>query len=337
MKETISLAHGNGGRLTAELIDKIFLPAFTNNYLAELQDGALLEDTGGRLVFTTDSYVVQPLFFPGGDIGRLAVCGTANDLAVMGARPLYLSAGFIIEEGFPVETLQRLVSSMKEALSLVGAQLVTGDTKVVEKGKADGIYINTAGLGLAQPASSFSARLIKPGDQIILSGTLGDHAVAVMRARQEYPLNLSVASDVAPLWPLVEAIFNVVGFKDIRLMRDPTRGGLATLLNDFCKTTGLSCVIEEACLPVKDEVRVLCELTGFDPLYLANEGKLVLVCDKSAGEALLRVMQSHPLGREAALIGEFIDDPKARLFCRSQVGGERIVDPLFYDMLPRIC
>jgi len=337
MEETISLAHGNGGRLTTKLIKDVFLKAFSNRRLANLDDGALLEWGAGNLVFTTDSYVIQPIFFPGGDIGRLAVCGTVNDLAVMGARPLCLSAGFIIEEGLPIATLQRIVSSMREALSSVQAELVTGDTKVVEKGKADGIYINTAGLGLVESAISFQAKLIKPGDQIILSGSLGDHAAAVMCARQEYPLNLSVTSDVAPLWPLVEEIFRRAGSKDIRIMRDPTRGGLATLLNDLCVAAGFSCIIEEARLPVKDEVRVLCELTGFDPLYLANEGKLVLVCDKAVTQSILAVMKSHPLGREAALLGEFIEDTKARLFCRSQAGGERIVDPLVYDMLPRIC
>ncbi|RPJ04798.1 MAG: hydrogenase expression/formation protein HypE, partial [Spirochaetaceae bacterium] len=284
----IRLAHGNGGRLTNRLVNDIFIRHFKNPFIEKAMDAAVFLTGQSRLVFTTDTYVIRPLFFPGGNIGKLSICGTANDCTVMGARPLYVSCGFVIEEGFPVLELEKVVISMKEAASEAGVIIVTGDTKVVEKGKADNLFINTSGIGEIETKKiNTGNQRINPGDVIIVSGTLGDHAAAVISARKEFPLKLVVESDAAPLWDMIAPILEAVP-ESIKIMRDPTRGGLATTLNEFVKGTSCSCTIDEKCLPVRDDVKALCELAGFDPIYLANEGKIVIVCDPDAQNIVLQ-------------------------------------------------
>jgi hydrogenase expression/formation protein HypE len=336
-KKVVTLAHGNGGRFAHELIEKIFLPRFDNRYLSKLTDSAVLPNETTQLAFTTDSYVVRPPFFPGGDIGRLAVCGTVNDLAVVGAEPKYLSAGFIIEEGYPRSDLQRIVASMQKTAEEAGVMIVTGDTKVVPKGNADRIYINTSGIGFIAERTLLSPQSMTPGDQVIVSGTVGDHAVAIMKARGEFPITVTIESDCAPLLPLIREILARMPDGCIRVMRDPTRGGLATTLNEFTRASKLSIEIDEETIPICDEVRAVCELTGFDPLYLANEGKFVLVCAAEKTDEILELMISHPLGKNAALIGQVTEDPLSRVYLVTNAGGTRILDMLAFDMLPRIC
>jgi hydrogenase expression/formation protein HypE len=335
--ETITLAHGNGGRAMHELIEKTFLPVLDNRFLDALLDSALLPAAAGRLAFSADAYVVQPIFFPGGDIGRLAVAGTVNDLAVSGAVPKYLSAAFIIEDGLSRRDLESVVRSMKATADEAGIVIVTGDTKVVPRGKADGLFITTSGIGVVPDNIALSPLAMKPGDRIILSGTLGDHAAAVMKARGDFPISFSIESDCAPLSPLIGRILEKFPSPALKVMRDPTRGGLATTLAEFTRAAKLSIEIEEEAIPVRDEVRAICELTGYDPLYLANEGKFVVICDESAADDLAAFIGSHPLGKNAALIGTVSDDPLTRVFLRTRAGGTRIVDMLVADMLPRIC
>jgi len=332
--DKILLAHGSGGKLSHELVENVFLPRFDNALLAPLGDSAIL-DIVPRLAFTTDSYVVKPLFFPGGDIGKLAVCGTVNDLAVVGAEPLALSCAMILEEGMDLGEVEEIADSMRRAADEAGVRIVTGDTKVVERGSADRLFITTAGLGAVRRTASLSETRIVPGDRVILSGTIGDHGIAVLAAREDLGLDTGLTSDCAPLNGLVACILDASDH--VRFMRDPTRGGLATTLNEIVARTGLGIQIEESGIPLREEVRIVCELLGLDPLYVANEGKVVVVVDVDDADVVLDAMRGHPLGRESALIGEVIEAPKGRVGLRTSVGGTRIVDMLTGDQLPRIC
>ncbi len=331
----ILLGHGSGGKLSHMLIREIFLKAFDNEFLAPLNDQAVFNVPAPRLAFTTDSYVVNPIFFPGGDIGKLSVCGAINDLAVGGAEPLYLSASFIIEEGLSFEELEAVVSSMAKAAHAAGVKIVTGDTKVVERGKGDKLFISTAGIGVLKDGPVLSPSLIRPGDLIIVSGFIGDHGIAVMAHREGIRMDVPVESDCAPLHLLVKDMLSAAG--GIRAMRDPTRGGLATTLNEFAASSGCGIVIRENDVPVREAVRGACELLGFDPLYLANEGKLVAVVASDSAQAILKAMRSNPLGADAAVIGEVTDEPPGRALIETAIGNKRILDMLSGAQLPRIC
>jgi hydrogenase expression/formation protein HypE len=334
-EERIVLAHGSGGKATQTLIEAVFLEAFANPMLAPLEDGAVLSAHGGRLAFTTDSYVVSPLFFPGGDIGDLAVNGTVNDLAVSGARPLWLSAGFILEEGFPVADLERIVGSMAAAAERAGVQVVTGDTKVVQRGKADGCYVNTAGVGVIERPLELGVAGARPGDAVIVSGPVGEHGITIMLARGELDIESSVESDTAPLNGLVERLLDAC--PGVRGLRDATRGGVATICNEVARAAGVAVVVEEEAVPVSRDVRGACELLGIDPLYVACEGRLVAVVDGDQVDAAMAALRSHPLGEGAAVIGRVKDDPPGLVLLKTSFGGTRIVDLLVGDPLPRIC
>ncbi|WP_273430069.1 hydrogenase expression/formation protein HypE [Chitinibacter tainanensis] len=332
----VDMSHGSGGRAMAQLIDELFARHFANDILAEQGDGAVLPSlNGGRLVMATDSHVVSPLFFAGGDIGCLSVHGTINDVAMMGARPLYLSAGFILEEGFPLADLQRIVASMAAAAREAGVPIVTGDTKVVEAGKGDGVFITTTGVGVMPEGIDLKASKIKVGDKILVSGMLGDHGVAIMSQRENLTFETTIQSDTAALHTLVAAMLESV--PTLHALRDPTRGGLAAVLNEFAHASGHGMVIREAAIPVRSEVAAACELLGLDPLYVANEGKLVAYCAAADADALLAAMRSHPLGRDAAIIGEVIADEHAFVQMETVFGGRRMVDWLNGEQLPRIC
>ncbi len=337
---SVTLAHGSGGKAMRDLIDDVFVCAFDNAALAPLEDQArfdlaALQAEGDRLAFTTDSYVVDPLFFPGGDIGKLAVCGTVNDLAVSGARPLYLSCGMIIEEGFAVDDLRRIAASMRAAADEAGVAIVTGDTKVVHKGAADKLFINTAGVGVIGQGVEIAARRAEPGDVVVVNGLLGDHGAAILDARGDLALDSPIESDCCPLNGLIEVILNAC--PDVHCLRDATRGGVATVLNEFAQSAGVGIEIEETALPLREEVKGFCEILGLDPLYLANEGKLVLVLPEAQAEAALAAMRAHPAGRQAALIGRVVDAHQGALVMNTLFGGQRVVDMLVGDQLPRIC
>ena len=334
-EDHITLAHGSGGKATHTLIEAVFLEAFRNPYLEPLEDQAVLRLGRTRLAFTTDSFVVSPLFFPGGNIGDLAVNGTVNDLAVAGARPLYLSAGFILEEGFPVEDLHRVVETMARAAEVAGVQIVTGDTKVVQRGKADGLYVNTAGLGVLERDVTLSAAAARPGDAVLVSGLIGDHGITIMLARGELDIESDIVSDTAPLHGLTAALLDAA--PGIRCLRDATRGGVATILNEVAMASNVAIVIEEDAVPVRPEVRGACEILGIDPLYVASEGRSVAIVDGREADAALDAMRSHPLGTEAALVGRVKEDPPALVLLKTGFGGTRIVDMLIGDPLPRIC
>ncbi len=352
MDDRILLAHGSGGVLSHELIEDVFARHFANPLLDPLGDSAVADALPpGRLAFTTDSYVVQPLFFPGGDIGKLAVCGTVNDVAVVGATPLYLSAGFILEEGLPMETLQRVVVSMAETAQAAGVQIATGDTKVVNRGAADGLFINTAGIGVVPVGVALGPHHLRPGDAILVNGPLGDHGIAVMLKREGLAFGSTLESDCAPLNGLVAAILNAAPGL-VRCMRDATRGGLATVLNEWVRgARRVSCSgdsgpptvsevgidLEETNIPVREGVRAACEFLGLDPLYAANEGKLVVAVAPEAGEAVLAALREHPLGRDAALIGHVTAEHAGRVVIRTPYGGRRILQMLTGAQLPRIC
>jgi hydrogenase expression/formation protein HypE len=331
----IELAHGSGGRAMAQLIDELFAKSLANPWLEQGNDQACLELPVGPLAMTTDSYVISPLFFPGGDIGSLAVHGTINDIAMSGARPLHLSAGFIIEAGFPLSDLRQIVESMAAAASAAGVAVVTGDTKVVERGKADGVFINTTGIGVVPEGLHLSGDLAQPGDCILINGTIGDHGVAVMSRRTELDFNVPLVSDSAALHDLVRVMVSAV--PQLRCLRDPTRGGVATTLNEIAWQSGVGMVIEEASIPLKPEVAAVCELLGLDPLYVANEGKLIAVCPPQYAKSLLDVMTSHPLGGRSAVIGEVVADPHHFVRMQTGFGGSRVVDWLSSEQLPRIC
>ena len=331
----IVLGHGSGGKLSAELLESIFLPAFSNPLLDKLDDQALLQVNGSRLAFTTDAFVVTPLFFPGGDIGRLAVNGTVNDLAMSGARPLYLAAAFILEEGLSTQELRRIVASMSEAAKDAGVQLVTGDTKVVNRGKGDKVFISTTGIGLLERPVNISAERAQPGDQIILSGYIGDHGMAILSQRENLEFEGVIESDCAALHTLVGEMLDVCA--DIRCLRDPTRGGVATVLNELAARSQVGMLLHETAIPVRDTVRGACEILGLDPLYVANEGKLVAIVPAEHADKVVARMQQHPLGTEARIIGEVTDQHSGMVLMNTEIGGTRVVDTLFGEQLPRIC
>ena len=332
MDEIISLDYGSGGKKTARLIEKLIVPRLDNPALRELGDGAIV-DGGEKLVFSTDSFVVSPLFFPGGDIGKLSVCGTVNDLSMCGAEPKYLSCSFIIEEGFPLSELERIVESMAAQCEKAGVQIVTGDTKVVERGRGDGIYINTAGIGVLRHPG-LSPGNIRPGDKVLVSGFVGDHGTAVMLARNQM-MQGDIASDCAALNGLTEAILSVA--PGVRILRDPTRGGVATTLNEFVEGTALGIELEEARIPVRPQVQAACDMLGLDPLYCANEGKLLAVVDPTDTDKVLAAMRSHELGAHAAIIGEVTERYPGKLTLRTAFGGSRVLQKLSGAQLPRIC
>ena len=331
----VLLGHGSGGKLSAELMRDIFLPAFSNPVLGRLDDQAIVQVNGSRLAFTTDSFVVKPLFFRGGDIGSLAVHGTINDLAMGGAKPLFLSTAFILEEGLELETLRRVTNSLANAAAAAGVTVVTGDTKVVEKGSGDQIFINTTGIGLVRDGLGLSANRARPGDAVILSGSIGDHGIAILSEREGLKFECPISSDSAPLHTLVDTI--LAASHEVRCLRDPTRGGLSSTLNEIAAQSNVGIVIEEHSIPVREEVRGACELLGLDPLYVANEGKLVAIVDPSAADAIVAAMRAHPLGRDAAIIGRIVDDRPGLVRMRTLFGSTRIVDMLSGDQLPRIC
>lgn len=331
----IEMAHGGGGRAAAQLVEEIFLRAFGNDTLRSLDDAASIGRHEGRLVMSTDSHVVSPLFFPGGDIGALAVNGTLNDLAMAGARPIALSAGFILEEGFALRDVQRIAASMGEAARGAGVPIVAGDTKVVERGKGDGCFINTTGIGVVRPGVAIAARGAKVGDSIIVSGSIGEHGVAVMSLRENLRFDATIHSDTAALHGLVSAMLDAV--PGIHCMRDPTRGGLGTVLNELAQQSNVGMVIREGDIPIERGVRAACELLGLDPLYVACEGRLVAICAAADAARLLAAMQAHPLGRRSAIIGEVRDDAENFVEMQTTFGGNRIVDWLTGEQLPRIC
>ncbi|MFE9206293.1 hydrogenase expression/formation protein HypE [Micromonospora sp. NPDC007230] len=331
----LTLAHGAGGKATHSLVEGLFVEAFRNPTLEALDDAAVLSVGTGRLAFTTDSYVVSPLFFPGGDIGDLAVNGTVNDLAVSGARPLYLSAGFILEEGFPVADLRRIVASMAAAAERAGVQVVTGDTKVVQRGKADGCYVNTAGVGVLERPVTLGTAQVRPGDAVVVSGPIGDHGVTIMLARGELDIAADLTSDTAALPGLVAALLDAA--PGVRLLRDATRGGVATILNEVAQAARVAVVVDEAAVPVRPAVTGACELLGIDPLYVACEGRLVAVVDGAQAEAAVAALRGHPLGVGSAVIGRVTADPPGMVLLHTAFGGTRVVDMLVGDPLPRIC
>ncbi len=333
---TVMLAHGGGGRLTQMLIERLFLPAFANPALEALHDGAILEVNGIRLAFSTDSFTVSPLFFPGGDLGSLAVHGTVNDLAMCGARPVGLSAGFILEEGLPMDDLWRAVQSMQAAAQAVDVPIVTGDTKVVERGSGDGMFINTAGLGLIPEGVRISSTRARPGDVVLINGSIADHGIAVMSVREGLEFETALTSDSAPLVDVVFSILDQVG-EQVHVLRDPTRGGVASALNEIAAQAGVGIRLEETRIPVGEAVRGACEILGLDPLYVANEGKFLAIVGPEAAEAVLATMRDHPLGQQAAVIGEVVADHPGKLLLRSRIGGLRVVDMLSGEQLPRIC
>jgi hydrogenase expression/formation protein HypE len=365
IKDTVVLGHGSGGKLSAELVRSIFLPAFQNPALAKLNDQAVVNVNGTRLAFTTDSFVVKPLFFPGGNIGSLAVHGTINDLAMAGARPLFLSVAFILEEGFSLNELRRVVDSLSQAAADAGVQVVTGDTKVVEKGSGDQLFINTTGIGLVPEGLDLSADQARPGDRILLSGYIGDHGIAILAQREGLEFESPIQSDSAALDGLVAEMLKasagipphdtptrrVEGTQDmpaageprragggaIRCMRDPTRGGLSSALNEIAEQSKVGIQIEEPTIPIREEVRGACEMLGLDPLYVANEGKLIAIVEAAAAEPILEAMRRHPLGRESRLIGTVTEGSPGTVIMRTTLGTTRIVDMLAGDQLPRIC
>ncbi len=337
---TVVMGHGSGGKMMADLIRHLFLPLFKNDLLGQLGDSTVLEFPTGdgeplRLAFTTDTFVVSPLVFPGGDIGELAVHGTVNDLAMSGARPLFLSAGFILEEGLPMDLLGQLATSVAEACKAAGVQLVTGDTKVVNKGHGDGLYINTSGLGLIPPGVRVAPQRVQPGDAVIVSGTMGDHGMAIMSVREGLAFEAPIISDTAPLNGLVEAMLGAT--PDIHCLRDATRGGLAAVLNEVAGAAQVGIEFTERSVPVQPAVQAACEMLGLDPLYVANEGKLVAFVPDEAADAVLEAMQAHPLGRAAARIGMAVGAHPGLVVARTGIGGSRVVDLPPGELLPRIC
>ncbi len=331
----VELTHGGGGRAMSRLVDELFLKAFDNPLLDARNDQAAFEVPAGRLAMSTDSYVIAPRFFPGGDIGSLAVHGTINDVAMAGARPLYLSAGFILEEGLPLAELAAIARSMAGAAAAAGVAVVTGDTKVVERGKADGVFITTTGIGRVPPGVAPSGDRARPGDAVLINGPVGDHGVAVLSRRESLSFETEIVSDSVALHGLVAAMVEAV--PDVHCLRDPTRGGLAATLNELAQQSGVGMLLDEAAIPVRPAVEAACELLGLDPLHVANEGKLVAVCAAERAPRLLEAMRAHPLGRDAALIGEVVADERRLVQLRTGFGGTRLVDWLAGEQLPRIC
>jgi hydrogenase expression/formation protein HypE len=333
--EKILLAHGSGGKLSHDLIKQIFLPRFSNPFLEPLDDSAKITNRSGSIAFTTDSFVVNPIFFPGGDIGKLAVCGTVNDLSMIGAAPAHLSLSLIVEEGFRIDLLKQIIASIHEVAEQAGVTIVTGDTKVVEHGAADQLFINTAGIGWIRQGVNLSGSNAKPGDRILLNGHLGDHEIAVLSQREGFKFQDELMSDCAPLNDLVGKMLDAC--PSIRCLRDPTRGGLATTLNEIASTSNVGMVIEEEKIPVRESVKGICELLGLDPLYLANEGKLIAICPPGDAESLSEVMKDHPLGRNTEIIGKVTEENRRRVILHTLIGGHRILDMLTGGQYPRIC
>ncbi len=335
LQDRILLAHGSGGTMMRDLINDVFMAGFADDVLARMDDAASVDFPGSRLAMSTDTYVVNPLFFPGADIGRLAVCGTVNDIATSGARPLYLSVGFILEEGMPVEDLKRILVSMRDAAAEAGVRIVTGDTKVVEKGHGDGCYINTAGVGVLAEGVDLSGSLCKPGDVVLVSGTLGDHGIAVISTREGLSFSTDIESDAAPLAEMIAAVLEAA--PDVRCFRDPTRGGLASTLNELAGASGVTITVEESLVPVREQVRGACEMLGYDVFQVANEGKMVAVVPAEQAEAALAAMKAAPYGADAAIVGEVSDGPAGRVYVKTAFGATRIMDMLVGEQLPRIC
>ncbi len=331
----INMTHGSGGRASADLIDQLFVRHFDNDLLRQSNDQALFEVPKGRMVISTDGHVVSPLFFPGGNIGSLSVHGTLNDVAVSGAKPLYLSAGFIIEEGYPMDDLERIVKSMAKASLDAGVPVVTGDTKVVERGKGDGVFITTTGIGVVPEGIDISGDKAEPGDVILVNGSIGDHGVAIMSNRENLEFETTIESDSAALHGLIADMVEAV--PEIHCLRDPTRGGLATTLNELSRQSSVGMVIDEEAVPIKGQIAAACELLGLDPLYVANEGKLVCICPAEKAEKLLAIMRANPLGNDAAIIGQVIEDKHNFVQMKTAFGGTRVVDWLSGEQLPRIC
>jgi hydrogenase expression/formation protein HypE len=331
----VEMAHGSGGRAMAQLIDQLFLAAFDNEFLRKMNDQACFQSFNGRMVMSTDSHVVTPLFFPGGNIGSLSVHGTINDIAMSGAKPCYLAASFILEEGFPLADLKRIVDSMAQAAQAAQVPIVTGDTKVVEKGSGDGVFITTTGIGTVPDGINISGENARPGDKILVSGTLGDHGIAILSLRKNLSFHTSIQSDTAALHDLVAYMIAVA--PSIHVLRDPTRGGIATTLNEIALQSSVGMMLYENKLPIREPVSAACEFLGLDPLYIANEGKLVAICAPADAGKLLRAMQVHPLGENAALIGEVIEDTHCFVQMQTRFGGKRVVDWLSGEQLPRIC
>jgi len=332
----ITLAHGGGGRLTQMLIEQMFVPAFANAALETLHDGAILDVSGARLAFSTDSFVVHPIFFPGGDIGSLAVHGTVNDLAMCGARPLALSSALILEEGLPMSDLWRIVQSMQNAARAVGVPIVTGDTKVVDRGKGDGVFINTAGIGIIPAHARVAPTRAQVGDVILINGAIAEHGIAIMSVREGLEFETQLRSDSAPLHDIVARVLDVAG-EHVHVLRDPTRGGVASVLNEIAAQARVGIRLNEAQIPLADAVRGACEILGFDPLYVANEGKFIAIVAREVAEQVLATLRAHPLGRDAAIIGEVVAEHPGKVYLRSRIGGLRVVDMLSGEQLPRIC
>ena len=332
--QEIVLAHGSGGKLSQQLIQNMLLPQFHNKFLDAAHDGAVFSVNGTRLAFSTDSFVVNPIFFPGGDIGKLAIHGTVNDLAMCGARPLYLSTGFILEEGLPMQEFWAIVQSMRAAAAAAGVDLVTGDTKVVDRGKADKIFINTSGIGIVPNGVNICPERARSGDKVIVSGEIAVHGIAIMSVREGLEFETEIASDTAPLYELVNVI---LGVADIHVLRDPTRGGITSALTEIAQSARVGIFLDEARIPISEEVKGACEILGLDPLYVANEGKLLAIVAGDRAGPVLSAMRAHPLGRNAAIIGTVTDEHPGLVFMKTRIGGTRIVDMLSGEQLPRIC
>lgn len=335
MKERILLSHGSGGRLSHQLIKELFLKKFDNSLLEKLGDSAIFEEKNIRWAFSTDSYVIKPLFFPGGDIGKLAVSGTINDLAVAGATPLFLSCALIIEEGLQLSTLEKIISSMKETATQANVQIITGDTKVVEHGSADGLFINTSGVGILISSQELSPQGINVNDRIIINGTIGDHSIATLSAREEFDFQTEIKSDCAPLNDLIGKI--IPACPGLKMMRDPTRGGITTVLNEVTSEQSFAIELWEEKIPIREEVASVCEILGFDPLYLANEGKVIFIVKEEEADKLLAMAKVHPLGKKSQTIGKVVSEPKGKVYLRTELGSRRVIDVLTGDQLPRIC
>ncbi|WZL72497.1 hydrogenase expression/formation protein HypE [Clostridiaceae bacterium 35-E11] len=331
----ITLSHGSGGKMTHNLIEDLFYKYFHNDILLQKNDASILPKVKGKIAVTTDSFVINPIFFNGGDIGKLSVCGTVNDLAMSGAKPLYITVGFIIEEGLKIKDLERIVKSIADTANEANVKIVAGDTKVVEKGSADNIYINTTGIGVIEKNIILGGENAKPGDKIIISGTLGDHGICIMSKRKNLEFDVSVKSDCGLLNGLIEKILDASS--NVRVLRDPTRGGLATTLNEIAQQSQSSMLLYEETIPVKDEVRSMCEILGFDPLYIANEGKVVVIVAEEDAKQVLEVMKKHPMGQGAQIIGEVIKNEKNAVFLRTDIGGTRLLNMAVGELLPRIC
>ncbi len=329
------MAHGSGGRASHQLIHDLFYKYFQNDILSQGNDASVVPNIPGRLAVSTDSFVIHPIFFPGGDIGKLAVCGTVNDLAMSGARPLYITVAFIIEEGFLLKDLEKIVSSMSQTAKEAGVKIITGDTKVVESGSADHLYINTTGIGMIPEGLQIGGQYARPGDKVLISGTIGDHGTAIMAKRKGFEFSLDLVSDCGLLNGLIDQMLSIKA--TIKVLRDPTRGGLATTLNEIAIQSGVGILLEEGSVPIKQEVRSLGEILGLDPMYIANEGKVIVIVDAKDAEQVLKVMKRHPMGTEAAVVGTIMDAPKGQVYLKTEIGGTRILHMPVGELLPRIC